>query len=65
MVIVYALSGLVGTLMTFIVLSSHGWVVALLGAYLGGNALTLILAITAFVLRAREGLGDHHVPDVG
>jgi hypothetical protein len=49
-------------LMTFIALSSHGWLVALLGAYLGGNALTLILAITIFVLRAREGFGDHNIP---
>jgi hypothetical protein len=61
MVIVYAFACLVGTLMTFIVLSSHGWMVALLGAYLGGNALTLILAITVFILRAREGFGHHNV----
>jgi hypothetical protein len=61
MVIVYAFACLVATLMTFIALSSHGWMVALLGAYLGGNALTLILAITVFVLRAREGFGDHNV----
>jgi hypothetical protein len=65
MVVVYALASLLGTLMMFIVLSSHGWPVALLGAYLGGSALTLILAITVFVLRAREGFGDHNVADVG
>ena len=65
MVIVYALACLVGTLMTFIVLSSHGWLVALFGAYLGGSTLTLVLAITVFILRAREGFGDHNVFDVG
>ena len=65
MIIVYALACLVGTLVTFIVLSSHGWPVALLGVYLGGNALTLILAITVFVLKVKEGFGDHNVADVG
>jgi hypothetical protein len=65
MVIVYALACLLGTLMRFIVLSSHGWLVALLGAYLGGTALTLILAITVVILRAREGFGDPNVADVG
>ena len=63
MVIVYAFACLMGTLMTFIVLSSQGWLVALLGAYLGGSALTLTLAITVFVLRAREGFSDHNIAD--
>jgi hypothetical protein len=63
MVIVYAFACLLGTLMTFIVLSSHGWLVALLGAYVGGTALALTLAITVFVLRAREGFSDHNIAD--
>ena len=63
MVVVYALASLLGTLMTFIVLSSQGWLVALLGAYVGGTALTLTLAIAVFVLRAREGFSDHNVAD--
>ena len=63
MVILYLFASILGALTTFIVLSSQGWLVALLGAYLGGTALTLTLAITVFVLRAREGFSDRNVAD--
>ena len=45
MVIVYLFASLVGALTTFTLLSSHGWLVALLCAPLGGSALTLMIAV--------------------
>jgi hypothetical protein len=65
MVILYLFASILGALTTFIVLSSQGWLVALLCAYLGGSALALIIAIAVFVLRAKEGIVVQNVADAG
>ena len=44
MVIMYIFASLLGTLTTFTLLSSYGWMVALLCAPWGGSALALAVA---------------------
>jgi hypothetical protein len=44
MLIVYLFTSLLGALATIAVLSSYGWMVALLSAPFGGSVLTLIVA---------------------
>ena len=45
MVIMYIFASLLGALTTFTVLSSHGWLVALLCAPMGGSAFAVAVAV--------------------
>ena len=57
MIVVYILTSLVGALTTLVVLSSYGWLLALLCAPVGGSALVLIV-ITVDLLRFYARLAE-------
>jgi hypothetical protein len=56
MVIVYLFASFLGTLTTFVVLSSYGWLIALLCAPLAGSGVVGIVAVmyALYAVRAHE-----------
>jgi hypothetical protein len=57
MVIVYLFASFLGTLTTFVVLSSYGWLIALLCAPLAGSCVVGIVAVMyalVYAVRAHE-----------
>jgi hypothetical protein len=62
MIVVYILTALVGALTTLVALSSHGWLLALLCAPVGGSALTLVV-IAVDLLRYHARLAERAAQD--
>jgi hypothetical protein len=52
MVIVYVLASILGSVVTFVALSSYGWAIALLCAPWGGSAVAGLAAVGACILKA-------------
>ena len=55
MVIVYLFTSLLGALATLAVLSSYGWIVALLIAPFGGSTLSFVVAVGLYFRRTAQG----------
>ena len=53
-IVLYLFASLLGALATIIPLASYSWLLAILYAPLGATALTLIVAVAAYVLRGQR-----------